>query len=80
MKQSVWSQERGLRVLKDGADFAAYKERYPSAILIKKVPSIETLEKWEEKGYCKAIDGCKVEPDGECSHGYPSWLMAMNFI
>ena len=23
--------------------------------------------------YCKALDGCRVEEDGVCSHGYPSW-------
>ncbi len=38
-------------------------------------PSWDTIAKWErEKGQCKALDGCKVEPDGSCPHGYPSWL------
>lgn len=22
----------------------------------------------------EALDGCAVEPDGICPHGYPSWL------
>ena len=27
-----------------------------------------------------AIDGCDVEPDGECEHGYPSWPMVLGLI
>jgi hypothetical protein len=25
-------------------------------------------------------EGCEVEPDGECEHGYPSVLIALNMI
>jgi hypothetical protein len=43
-------------------------------------PSIPTMERWMEKGIARATDGCKVEPDGECPHGKPSWLIALGFI
>lgn len=45
-----------------------------------KEPSIKQLEKWEEQGFCKATDGCKVEPDGVCPHGKPSWLLELGLI
>lgn len=79
MKTQVWSQERGCRILKDGASFEDYKLRYPSAIKAKH-PSIKTLERWSNDCGCKAIDGCWVEPDGECHHGYPSWMLAFGVI
>lgn len=29
----------------------------------------------------RAIDGCEpVEPDGECQHGCPSWLIYLELI
>lgn len=28
----------------------------------------------------EATDGCFVEPDGECEHGYPSWLVYLEMI
>jgi len=76
----VYSKERGLRKLKDENLFNDYRKKFPTAIKIKKVPSIKTLEKWEYNGICKTPDGCKVEPDGECSHGYPSWLLILGYI
>jgi len=27
-----------------------------------------------------ATDGCTIEPDGVCEHGYPSWLMYLGYI
>ena len=45
-----------------------------------KEPSIKTLEKWEQRGGCKATDGCWVEPDGTCPHGHESWLLYLGFI
>jgi hypothetical protein len=45
-----------------------------------KKPSIYTLAKWTDEGYCKATDGCKVEPDGICTHGKKSWLLEMGII
>jgi hypothetical protein len=43
-------------------------------------PSIRTLEKWSDDGICKTPCGCRVEPDGHCSHGSPSWLLLLHFI
>ncbi len=31
-------------------------------------------------GICEATDGCLVEPDGECPHGRPSWLIVLGMI
>jgi hypothetical protein len=39
-------------------------------------PDIEEIIKTEEEyGVIEATDGCSVEPDGTCEHGYPSWLL-----
>ena len=43
-------------------------------------PDLETLEAWTNAGICEATDGCVVEPDGACSHGYPSWLLELGLI
>ena len=45
-----------------------------------KTPSVATLEKWSEEGWCKATDGCHVEPDGICSHGHSSFLLVLGLI
>lgn len=46
----------------------------------KKQPSLATMAKWVSSGIAKATDGCKVEPDGTCPHGKPSWLIELGFI
>ena len=80
-KQRVYSHERGLRILKSGVNFDDYKSRYPSAIKVKKVPSMATLEKWVNNGVCQSVDGCQgIEPDGTCKHGYPSWLIVLGYV
>ena len=43
-------------------------------------PTLEELMEWEWRGYMEATDGCRVEPDGVCPHGYPSWLLAKGLI
>ena len=43
-------------------------------------PDVDQLQEWENDGGCEALDGCWVEPDGHCSHGYPSWLIYMGLI
>ncbi len=35
-------------------------------------PGLEQLAEWESEGGCEATDGCWVEPDGVCEHG---WLL-----
>jgi len=80
MKTQVWSKERGAKVLKEGVDFAAYQAKYPTAIKVK-FPSVATLERWSSNCGCKTVGcGCWVEPDGECGHGAPSWLLALGMI
>jgi len=60
---------------------AGYFTNHPDAIKITtKEPSIQTLDKWSNDGGCKALDGCKVETDGHCAHGAPSWLLALGLI
>lgn len=80
-KIRVYTKERGIRVLKEGITLAQYQEKYPGAIQVCKPPCVSTLERWENEGSHKAIDGCRgIEPDGYCEHGYPSWLLALNLI
>ena len=43
-------------------------------------PDFETLSYWTMDGVCDATDGCRVEPDGTCPHGYPSWLMYLEIV
>ena len=43
------------------------------------VPDIDQLIEWEMDGVCEALDGCLVEPDGVCPHGYPSWLRHLGY-
>ncbi len=43
-------------------------------------PSIEELTDWQNDCGCEATDGCWVEPDGECEHGHPSWLLRLGYI
>lgn len=77
----VYSKERGVRKIKAGITFEQYKEKVPTAIRLKgKPPTLKTLESWNSQGFCKTIDGCKVEPDGECSHGFPTWLSIFGCI
>jgi hypothetical protein len=75
----VYSNERGLRGLKDGVSFENYKTKYPSAIEVK-IPCESTLSKWASDCICKCPDGCRTEPDGHCEHGYPSWLLILGYI
>jgi hypothetical protein len=43
-------------------------------------PSMEQLEEWGFDGVVEATDGCRVEPDGVCDHGYPSWFIQLGVI
>ena len=43
-------------------------------------PTFEDVTEWMDEGGCEATDGCWVEPDGVCQHGYPSWLLEWGMI
>lgn len=43
-------------------------------------PDDEQLEEWMIDDVCEATDGCVVEPDGVCPHGYPSWLIQLGLV
>jgi hypothetical protein len=43
-------------------------------------PDLDTLIEWMLEGVCEATDGCLVEVDGVCAHGYPSWLLHLGLI
>ena len=47
---------------------------------VSKIPGIKAMETMSENAIAKATDGCKVGPDGICSHGCPSWLLALGII
>ncbi len=80
MNQYVYRANQ-VRRLKEGVNLADYLARHPDAIKISAPPSPTTMERWDnEGGYCKALDGCHVEPDGTCPHGLPSWMLALGYI
>jgi len=43
-------------------------------------PGYRTVERWVREGKAEATDGCIVEPDGVCSHGYPAWPRLYGFV
>lgn len=43
-------------------------------------PDQYELQEWVFGGVARATDGCLVEPDGECPHGHPSWLIHLGLI
>ena len=60
---------------------AELKTKHPEWLIIAaNKPSLGTLMRWSEDGVARAMDGCKVEPDGTCEHGYPSWILAIGCI
>ena len=76
----IYSKERGLRRLKKGVSIEDYKTKYPSAIETE-VPDIDILEEYASDSFCcETPDGCVVEADGTCEHGYHSWLLILGYI
>ncbi len=45
-----------------------------------RTPTVIQAQQWMMEGGCEAIDGCWVEPDGHCPHGFPSWLLHIGLI
>jgi len=52
--------------------------RYPEPTT--DMPDDDELMEMSLDGDCYATDGCTVEPDGVCHHGYPSWLLWLGMI
>ena len=55
-----------------------HRSKWPTPT--RKRPTMRTMERWVYDGIAKATDGCKVEPDGTCPHGHPSWLLRLGYI
>lgn len=76
--QGVWKAahrqhlDSGCPVCKDRSDTRRWERDL-------KQPSLQTLERWSCDGVAKALDGCRVEPDGHCQHGFPSWILYLGY-
>ena len=79
MTTTVYTLSRGIKTLKAGITLSQYRDKFPDAIEVHK-PSLAELEEWNSECGCEAIDGCWVEPDGICEHGYNSWLLEFGYI
>jgi hypothetical protein len=82
-KIHVYTKERGVKTLREGVTFEQYKTKVPLAIKVEP-PSDRQLEKWlsdcGERAGAEAVDGCWTDSDGDCFHGYPSWLKYYGMI
>ena len=47
---------------------------------VRSLPSMRTLEEWQNDSMCETVTGDRVEPDGVGPDGAPSWLIALGFI
>ena len=44
-------------------------------------PDIEDIIQQEsDYGTSETTDGCTVEPDAYCEHGYPSWMLHLGLV
>ena len=60
-----------------GARPEPYLVRYSA---LAKAPTVQTLDKWNDDGIAKSVNGKKVEPDGHDDDGFPSWFLALGLI
>jgi hypothetical protein len=77
---NVYSKARGYRKLKEGVSLESYQVKYNDAFCCDGKPDLEQLAEWEHDGISETPCGCIVEPDGECYHGVPSWLIILGLI
>ena len=69
---TVYSGGRVFR-LKPGITFDQYLAKFPDAVEVGDIPSMEELEEMASDGVAETVDGCNgIEPDGCCEHGFPS--------
>jgi len=71
---------RGQRWRLDRTDGHFYKVEATKTADPTRRPSAATLARWSNDGIAKATDGCRVEPDGTCPHGHPSWLLKLGLV
>lgn len=58
---------------------ASPKTTWPAPVT--DAPDMDAIFDWLLlDGDCEATDGCIIEPDGVCQHGYPSWLIQLGMI
>jgi len=62
----------------DENKFGSTQKGYPEPT--EPEPDIEQINTWIYAFVVDATDGCRVEPDGVCPHGYPSWLVYLGYI
>lgn len=82
-KQNLFLVNGKLKSMKPECTLEGLKAKYPAHSFLKvkgQQPSVAKLENYMSDGVCPATDGCRVEPDGVCQHGHPSWLLALNII
>lgn len=76
-KDGLWH----IGILRPGVTVEQFQAKAPGAVTCTSPrPDYETMCEWRDNGVCEAVDGCRVEPDGVCEHGMPSWLLALGVI
>lgn len=65
--------------LKEGVTLKQLQEKYPNTFECD-YPSDDQIEEWVYDSVCETPCGCRVEPDGHCEHGNPSWLIILGLI
>ncbi|KKQ56281.1 MAG: hypothetical protein US74_C0016G0005 [Parcubacteria group bacterium GW2011_GWA2_38_13] len=71
-------QERITRIFK--SESLIHEAERVVASPITDMPTSEQITEWLESDMCPATDGCIVEHDGICSHGYVSWLKYLGLV
>ena len=62
----------------DEYDVRSQSDRWPEPV--DDEPTFDELEDMVFDSVAAATDGCPIEPDGICEHGYPSWLLYLGYI
>lgn len=78
----IYTEKIGLRKVKQGVTQDKLLNKYPDALFIKssETPSMEYIEQMLCDDVVETSCECRVEPDGHCQHGAPSWLLIMGLI
>ncbi|OQX85673.1 MAG: hypothetical protein B6D55_07060 [Candidatus Omnitrophica bacterium 4484_70.2] len=67
--------------IKDGVSIETVIQKlYSKGYIDGVAPEFSTLMKWQNEGIARTPDGCRVEPDGICQHGYKSWLLIYGLL